>query len=245
MRFFGSRNGGQRQAEDQSSSSASDGCDVAFTVTILAVCLLYGVSALVGRRLARDGRLDMATLVATRRTLTDPLTRRFQEWSRREKMNAIREQRWSRLQALILANNLGAVAFVGRTLYGIAVVPALYITWRQGLSHGVLAAQPSMRLRGQLLVVAGLEFGAYLLATALGVNLLVTPVTGGAVTDALRMLLVLYPVIALALLIGAWLEVRALRTRMPEGLRLPPGLSMDELRAKALDALSRRSGGNV
>jgi hypothetical protein len=215
---------------------------VVLGVTFLTVCFLYAAALLSGWRRAKHGRLDVTMLVQTRRAFIDPLTRRFQQWGQREKMNALRQKRWFRLWLLISANNLGAVAFVGRTLYGVALVPAVYFTYRQGLTHGTFLAQPSIRPRGEMLQVMVLEFGAYLLATALGVNLVMTPLTGGVFTDALASLLTFYPVVAAALLAGAWLEVRALRSQMPAGLQIPENLTVEELRAKAMEMIKRRSG---
>ena len=209
----------------------------------MAVCALYAGALLIGWHQAKRGRVDFTRVIQNRRTFADPLTRRFQQWSRKQKMEAIRQQQWGRLRLLILTNNLGAVAFVGRTLYGIALVPAVYVTYRQGLTHGALAAHSAIRPRGLFLNVAVLEFGAYLLATALGVNLVVTPVLGDAVRDAVRSLVTFYPVVAAALLCGAWLEVHVLRTRIPAGLRLPPDLDIEALRAKALEMIKRQSGG--
>jgi hypothetical protein len=212
-------------------------------VILAAVCALYTGALLIGWSLAKHGRLDFTRVIQDRRTFTDPLTRHFQQWSRQQKMAAIRQQQWPRLRLLIFTNNLGAVALVGRTLYGLALLPAVYFTYRQGLTQGALVAQPGMRPRGSFLCVAVLEFGAYLLATALGVNLVVTPVLGGAVGDAVGSLVTFYPVVAAALLCGAWLEVHVLRTRMPAGLQLPPDLDIEALRAKALDMIKRQSGG--
>jgi hypothetical protein len=216
---------------------------VVLGVTLLTVCLLYTAALLIGWRLAKRGRLSVTQLIKDRRPFADPLTRRFQLCGQRKKMDALRQKQWFRLWLLICANNLGAVALVGRTLYGIALAPAVYLTYRQGLIHGTLFTQRSMRPRGALLGVAVLEFGAYLLATALGVNLVMTSIAGGAFSSALAALVVLYPVVAVALLLGAWLEVHAVRSRMPGGMQLPPDLNMDELRAKALDMIKRQSGG--
>lgn len=211
-------------------------------LTFLGVCLLYAGALLVGWSLARRGRLDVTQLMRQRRPLADPLTRRFQDWGRRQKMDALRRKQWHRLRVLIWANNLAAVAFVGRTLYGATLVLAVYLTYRQGLGHGAAFAQPALRPRGAFLRVMMLEFGSYLVATALGVNLVVTPMTGGALSEAIRPLLSLYPAIAAALLTGAWLEVREIRSRMPAGVELPPGLEMEALRARALEMIARHSG---
>jgi hypothetical protein len=158
-------------------------------------------------------------------------------------MDALRRREWFRLWLLIYANNFVAVALVGRTVYGIALVPAVYFTYRQGLGHGAFWAQPSMRPRGVLLQVALLEFGAYLSATALGMNLAITPLAGGTFIDALEALLAFYPAVAAALLFGAWLEVRALRSSMPAGFELPGDFNVEEMRAKALEVFKRQSGG--
>ena len=57
------------------------------------------------------------------------------------------------------------------------VLPA-YFTNRQGFTQGALVAQPPMRMTRPFAGVAVLEFGAYLLATALGVNVVITVVVG-------------------------------------------------------------------
>lgn len=212
-------------------------------VTFLTVCLIYTGALLIGWRLAKRGRLDFTRVVRSRRALTDPLTRHFQQWCQREKMDSLRQKQWFRLWLLIFANNIVAVALVGRTLYGIALVPAVYFTYRQGIGHGTFLAQPSMRPRGFVLQVPLLEFGAYLSATALGVNLIITPLVGGTFMDALESLLAFYPAVAAALLFGAWLEVRVLRSWMPVGVQFPGDLNMEEMRAKALDMIKRQSGG--
>lgn len=218
-----------------------------FAVTFLAVCVFYASALLIGWYLAKRGRLDIHRVMQSRRDISDPVTRRFQKWSGAQKLAAIRQQQWGRLRLHIFANNLGAVAFVGCTLYAMALVPAVYRTYRQGLGHGTLAAHwlmlpGHMRPSRALAPLAVLEFGSYLLATALGVNLVITLIVRGAVTEALAWLALLYPLIAAALLLGAWLEVNRLRSAMPAGVRLPEGLTMEELRAKALEMMKRHPG---
>jgi hypothetical protein len=119
----------------------------------------------------------------------------------------------------------------------------VYLTYRQGLTHGTLAAQLSTRPPGVLLPVAVLEFGAYLLAPALGVNLAAAPVAGATFGDALSRLLVFYPVVGALLLSGALLEVNALRANVPAGFQLPEGVNVEQLRAKALEMMKRSSEG--
>jgi hypothetical protein len=85
-------------------------------VTFLTVCLLYiaaghGLAACHARSAALRGSLQR------RRSFGDSLTRRFQQWCQRKKMGD--------------TNNLGAVAFIGRRLYAIAVVFAVYLKYRQ------------------------------------------------------------------------------------------------------------------
>jgi hypothetical protein len=212
--------------------------------TFLSVCLLYATTLLAGFILATRGRLDVVELARNQRTLSDPLTRRFQQWLQPQKMNAIRQKRWPRLCLLIFLNNFGAVAIIGRTLYSMAIVPAAYFTFRQGLSHGAAFAHPLTRPRGMFLAVLMLEFGAYLTATAAGLNFVISLVAGAAFADALRSLLRMSAIVAAALLVGAWLEVCALRTRMPDGFTLPQDLDREELRAKALELMARQLKGN-
>jgi len=213
--------------------------DMALALTLLTVCLLYTGAFLIGWSLATRDRLGTRHLMRPRRSFTDPLTRRFQHWCDRRKMDALRQRQWSRMWLLISANNLVAVALVGRTLYGITLVPAVYFTYRQGLSQGAFFAQPSLRPRGTFMGLAVLEFGAYLLATALGVNLVVGPAIGGTYTDAVRSIVLLYPVVAGAVLLSAWLEVRWVRSRIPVDLELPADLNLEEMRAKALEMMKK------
>ena len=142
---------------------------------------------------------------------------------------------------LISANNLLAFAFVTRTLYGVSLVLPVYFTLRQ-IAHGVLATQPAARPGGAWLGLAALEFVAYLLATALGVNVATAFLVGGsgALPGALWNLVNFYPAIAAALLAGAALEVRLLRSSMPENFRLPSDLDADEVKAQALEILQRQ-----
>jgi hypothetical protein len=94
-----------------------------------------------------------------------------------------------------------------------------------------------------MLQVPLLEFGAYLSAAALGVNLVMTPLAGGTFVDALTSLLVFYPAVPAALLFGAWLEVRVLRAWIPGGLQFPGDPNVEAMRAKALDMIKGQSGG--
>jgi hypothetical protein len=110
---------------------------------------------------------------------------------------------------------------------------------RQGLTQGVLLAHPSIRPSGVFVRVAVLEFGSYLLASALALNLVASLVVGGFMR-ALTTLGAWYWVIAIALMIGAWLEVRAVRDRLPQGLNIPQNVNPEELRAKALEMLRRQ-----
>ncbi len=208
----------------------------------LIICVLYLGSALAGWRLARSGRMDLGRLVRTRRSLTDPLTSRFQRWHDRVKTDRLRRKQWLGCWFLISANNLLAVAFVTRTLYGVSLVLPVYFTLRQGFAHGVLATQPAARPGGAWLGVAALEFVAYLLATALGVNVATAFLAGGsgALPGALWNLVNFYPAIAAAVLAGAALEVRLLRSSMPENFRLPSDLDADEVKAQALEILQRQ-----
>ncbi len=208
----------------------------------LIICVLYLGSALAGWRLARSGRMDLGRLVRTQRSLTDPLTSRFQRWHDRVKIERLRRKQWVGCWFLISANNLLAVAFVTRTLYGVSLVLPVYLTLRQGIAHGVLATQPAARPGGAWLGVAALEFVAYLLATALGVNVGTAFLAGGsgALPGALWNLVNFYPAIAAAVLAGAALEVRLLRSSMPENFRLPSDLDADEVKAQALEILQRK-----
>ena len=210
-------------------------------LTFSGVCLLYATAFLIGLHRARRRGMDVTQLGRDRRSLADPVTRRFQQWCQREKMDALRQKQWTRFGLLIFANNLGAVALVGRTLYGVAIVPAVYFTYRQGVNQGIVFAHVAMRPHGVLLAVLILEFGAYLLAAALGLNVIITPIVGGLFSDALWSLARFYPVIAAALCAGAWLEVHAVRSRLPGGFALPPDLDMEQLRTKALEAIRRHS----
>jgi hypothetical protein len=117
------------------------------------------------------------------------------------------------------------------------------LTYRQGIHQGAAFRHPLTRPRGIFLAVMILEFAAYLVATALGVNLVVTPLFGGAFPDALRLLALLYLLVVGALLAGAWLEVYAIRSRMPAGFELPHDLDREKLRARALDMIVRQSKG--
>lgn len=211
--------------------------------TLLAVCFIYAVAFVFGWRLTTTGRLDPSHFLQARRELSDPLTRRFQRWQGRTRMDAIRQRQWARLWLLIFANNLFAVALISRTLYGATLVLPLYLTWRQGIAQGALVARPSMRPGGALAGVGLLEFGAYFLATALGLNVVISFFEKASVQNAVRLLVLLYPIVAAAVSVGAWLEVRWVRAHMPETLQLPATLTVAELRAKALEMMKRQSNG--
>ena len=208
----------------------------------LIICVLYFGAAFAGWRLARSGRMDLGRLVRTQRSLIDPLTSRFQRWHDRVKIERLRRKQWVGCWFLISANNLLAVAFVTRTLYGVSLVLPVYFTLRQGFAHGVLATHPAARPGGTWLGVAALEFVAYLLATALGVNVAIAFLAGGsgALAGALWNVVHFYPAIAAAVLAGAALEVRLLRSSMPENFRLPADLDPDQVKAQALEILQRQ-----
>lgn len=208
----------------------------------LIICVLYFGSGLVGWRLARSGRMDLGRLIRTQRSLTDPLTYRFQRWHDRVKTERLRRKQWVGCWFLISANNLLAVAFVTRTLYGVSLVLPVYFTLRQGFAHGVLATQPAARPSGAWLGVATLEYVTYLLATALGVNVAIAFLAGGsgALAESLWNIVHFYPAIAAAVLAGATLEVRLLRSIMPENLQFPSDLDADEMKAQALEILQRQ-----
>jgi len=204
-------------------------------IIFVFVFLFYAGAFLIGWHLSTGGRLDLQRLIQSRRQLTDPLTTRFQRWHDRAKMNALRQGQWIRLWLVMSANNLFAVAFVSRTLYAVTLALPTYMTYRQGLVQGAFFARPSMRPSGLLIRVAVLEFGAYLLATALGVNLVVSFSLTGSLRSGLLSLILFYPVVAAAVLGGAWLEIQLLRAKMPAGFRIPENLNMEEIRAKALE----------
>ncbi len=186
--------------------------------------------------------MDLGRLVRTQRSLTDPLTSRFQRWHDRVKTERLRRKQWLGCWFLVSASNLLAVAFVTRTLYGVSLVLPVYLTLRQGFAHGVLATQPAARPGGAWLGVAALEFVPYLLATALGVNVAIAFLASGwgALAGALWNVVHFYPAIAAAVLAGAALEVRLLRSSMPENLRFPSDLNADEMKAQALEILQRQ-----
>jgi hypothetical protein len=94
-----------------------------------------------------------------------------------------------------------------------------------------------------MLAVTLLELGAHLLSTALGLNFTLTLMLGGKLDDAVRALVVVFPVVAVALLAAACLEVHMLRSQMPAGLHLPANVDLNQLRATAVEMIKRRSGG--
>ena len=205
----------------------------------IAVVLLYLAAFGIGWRTSARGRIDPERLFRAPRRLVDPLTARFQRWHDVEKMQAIREKRWGRLWLLISLNNLLAVAFVSRTLYGLTVVLPVYFTWQQGFNQGALVARPAAPMPRPFMGVAVLEFGAYLVATALGLNVPIGMLAGRAIAEPLTALLVFYPVVAAAIVAGAWLEVRLLRDRM-QHVSLPPDFDIDAMRAKAREMMKRQ-----
>lgn len=214
-------------------------------IVFSSVCTLYGGSFLIGWRLAKAGRLDVQQLAETRRRLTDPVTSRFQRWHDEAKMNALREGRWTRMWLVISANNLFAVALVSRTLYAVTPVLPAYMTYRQGIVQGAICAMAPARLGRAFLRVAVLEFGAYLLATSLGLNVVVSLVATGSVRSAVMALLLLYPLVAVAVLAGTFLEIQPLRAKMPAGVRISENLNMEELRSSALEMMRHRPGGGI
>jgi hypothetical protein len=86
--------------------------------------------------------------------------------------------------------------------------------------------------------VAVLEFGAYLGATALGINFTMAVLLGTAVVQPVQSLLVFYPIVIVAICAGAWLEVDWLRERMQDAA-FPGSVNMEELRTKALEMMKR------
>lgn len=203
------------------------------------VGLTYGAAFALGWYRSARGRIDPERLFRPSRRLADPLTARFQRWHDVEKMQAIRDKQWGRLCLLIFLNNLLAVAFVSRTLYGVTLVLPMYFTWRQGFSQGALIAQPAVPMSRPFMSMALLEFGGYLIATALGVNIPMAVFAGRPLAEALTSVLLGYPVVAVAIGAGAWLEVRFLRDRMPH-VSLPPDVDIEAMRAKAREIMKRQ-----
>jgi hypothetical protein len=206
-------------------------------VTFLAVCVTYLAAFGIGWYLSARGQLVPDQLFQARH-LVDPFTARFQRWHDKTKMNALRQKHWVQLGVLLAANNLCAVAFVSRTLYGVTLVLPAYFTYRQGFTQGALVARSSMRMPGPFVGVAVLEFGAYLLATVLGVNVVIAVAVGTSFVQAMQSLVIFYPIVVSAICAGAWLEVRWLRGQMQE-VSFPAEVNMEELRAKALDVIKR------
>jgi hypothetical protein len=207
-------------------------------VALVGVVLVYLAAFAIGWRTSARGGLDPERLFRAPRRLVDPVTARFQRWHDAEKMQAVREKRWGRLWLLISLNNLLAVALVSRTLYGVTIVLPAYFTWRQGFNQGALIAR-SLAPMNALMGVAVLEFGAYLVATALGVNIPLALLTGRPIAEPLTSLLVVYPAVAVSIVAGAWLEVRFLRDRMG-AVSLPPDVDVEAVRAKAREILKRQ-----
>ncbi len=207
-------------------------------VTFLAVCLTYIGAFGTGWYFSRRGRLSPDRLFPVSRRIVDPFTARFQRWHDVAKMNAIHKKRWARLWLLISVNNLFAVALVSRTLYGVTLVLPAYFTCQQGFRHGALMARPSMRMVRPFISVFVLEFGAYLLATALGVNVVVGVLMGASMAQPMQSLVIFYPIVIAAICGGAWLEVRWLRDRVPD-VSSAGSLNMEELRSKALEMMKQ------
>ena len=95
-----------------------------------------------------------------------------------------------------------------------------------------------MRMQLSFARLAVLEFGAYLIATALGINVVVAVLAGHPFVRAIQLLVLFYPLVIAAICAAAWLEVRALRDRM-QAVSLPEHVDMEALRAKALEMVKR------
>lgn len=142
--------------------------------------------------------------------LTDPLTIKLHNWSRQYKMACIKNGQWFMLFLLIFLNNLILAAFVTRILYGIIFIIPLFLTAWTGFAHGLLLSKPKGRTGISLMFF---EFGGYLLATVIGVeigiSILVTLIKG---TELIINLPWAYPVLMiLFLLSGAAIESLSLK----------------------------------
>jgi len=211
---------------------------------LATVVSLYGVSVLTGFILAKKDIINMEWFIKTRRTLIDPMTIQLRNWLDKYKTMSIKDKKWFRFWALIFVNNLLIVAFISRTVYGLLVVLPAYFTIRQGLSHGILLAKPiSSKPKPKTTLISICEFGAYFLATAVGINFLLSFIIGSehlatSIVIALNDFFYAYPIIALLLILGAYLETTWIRTM--SGLEIPPDFDMEKAREQAMKMLQNK-----
>lgn len=207
-------------------------------IVLVVTAVVYAAACGVGRVMGRRGVLHFEQFAALRDRLTDPLTTRVHRLLLPFKMQCIVRKRWRRLFLLILINNLVLAAFVQRTLYGITVIVPFVLVVLQGLTRGVAGVGSGRGWR----TVEFCEFGAYLLASAVGIHLgwcvlswlcgiAVDPAAWTGVGPAC-----VYGVIVTLLLVAALCETSYLKR---SGLGDLKGVDWGELATRAMDMLAR------
>jgi hypothetical protein len=167
------------------------------------------------------------------------VTDRLHRWHDRAKLDQLRQKRWFAVWLVISFNNIFLVAGVSRMLYGLLVILPVYVTIRTGLGHGIFLAQ-KVPTTGAFKAIGVLEFPAYLLSAALGINATLQLLVGGVpgFRVALNQCAVGFAVVSAMLLAASLLEVLALQRTSPP---FPfPEFDMNTIRAKALAALQNR-----
>ncbi|MFW6027155.1 MAG: hypothetical protein ACOCRX_12540 [Candidatus Woesearchaeota archaeon] len=123
---------------------------------------------ILGFVLGKINKVSLTKLSQIGKNLADPITIKIHKWSRKYKMRAIKNQRWLILFLLIFLNNLLLAAFIIKIVYGIIFFIPLLLTAWEGFSHGVLFSKPKGRAG---IILTFFEFGGYLFATTIGVNM--------------------------------------------------------------------------
>ncbi|NLM96204.1 MAG: stage II sporulation protein M [Halanaerobiaceae bacterium] len=100
--------------------------------------------------------------------LGDPLTTKIHNWSRKYIKSSLKDGNWLLLFFTIFLNNLILVALISRIVYGVIFIIPLLLTAWTGFGQGVVFSREKGR-SGILLLF--FEFGGYLLATVVGVQI--------------------------------------------------------------------------
>lgn len=135
-------------------------------IFIVVLCC-YFIPLIIGLILGKKEIIKVVDISKIGKHLSDPLTKKIHNWSRKYKLRSIKNNKWFLLFLLIFLNNLILTAFITKILYGIIFFVPLLLTVWEGLGHGVVFSKP--KARGGI-ILTFFEFGGYLFATVIGVK---------------------------------------------------------------------------
>lgn len=126
----------------------------------------YFIPLLIGFIVGKVKKIKMESIYKIGQKLSDPLTLKIHNWSRKYKLNSIKNNNWILLFILIFLNNLILVAFVSRILYGVIFfIPLLLNIWT-GFAQGILFSKKNINIPVPLIF----EFAGYIFASVIGIS---------------------------------------------------------------------------